>query len=1679
MSNILDRAARMLADNRKLRRWCIAAGALAVVLVATVSALLVGNANALAGGDTLRNAITGDSALFWEPVDGAESDWQAVDPNTPVDPAAKLRLRIAFELPAGTLSNGATLQYRLPDGLTLPNTAADESDALAVYDAQTVGAPSEKSAARIGTATVKDGIVTVRTFDDAADADGGAVDASDSSTSQTDEQSADASANEEPVAGFVDFDFDFDALNLDSDGYAKLALNDAQSLAVAKQITSAPEDSVKDSSTSASAEAAAPVEEGRVQADSEGNSNTTASTAGVSTGADNDSDEKASAGHDAGSLNNVSVTATQVTTRTLEDSLMRLSSPRKSLVAPLSAAGADGGAKDGIDFGKWLTSVVIKKNGQSSASTEFNDGDMVNAHLEYSIPKDTITSANRTITYKLPGGIKPIEASSGRATDNQSKEIGDYSIDTDGIITITFDKSFVESGNAIDGSVDFQGKISASETDKDGTIHFGGAATDITVIKPVEEKYDISTSKTGTKNADGKTATYTVTVSSTKGTGDKVSIEDKIDKNQSRNVNPEYDQSNFKIVKVDASGTQTDVTGHTPEFSSENDSISFAISDLPALKANEKYVVTYNVNINPDQNSGDGGWKLANAATGKRGNTPSSGWCTLEKVGVIEKTGEYKSDTGLIHWKITVNKNGENDVSGWTAKDTLPDGCTLMGNYMVYGQQDGQWQALTKTEGTTGDKSISYTFPKNLKNPKQPYIIEFDTTAPETNGTVSNTGKVNTGDHKYSSTTDVGVTHRDYQVKKEFKDESVKLNIHTLRWKADVQLPDKQLTDFAYEDVLSNVYDGDGNDIHYTYAGKLEEYFSKYLYLKVNDNVKYEYKGAGKKVYKEDASNTGSSGDSDDLTMTITYYDASGNKVEPTDFSTKVKSFMIQLEFAGGHKVFGQHLMIDEYGTYLDDTNIPAGTSLTVKNTATVNGKTSEASKTIEKPKIFEKQVYTGKDSGNASKYKHGDTTVDYDEREGVLKYRLMLYTTSDDEGTITITDVLPKGETLVGGSSPVSATFFDSEYYSTQDNYKGTKFVDGSNPTYKTNPNNDGTTTLTITIPDYKYSKDLPKIAVTYSVSVASDPDWNNPDATNKTYSNTATWGSNKSTQNTTVKRAARSVAKTGVQLDKNGNPIKDETSNAVASNKVRYYVDINPAGKDLNPKENTLTLTDAMQDVDKYSPQLDVSSIKLYAYDITKEHHIDEKKVISEDRYSVKYDQKNAKVTVTVPDNLACVLVYDYQLDKDAITSGAQVKNNCSLDGTWSSDSQLNLKEIKSGASAVHKQIVLYKVDEDHFQQPIDGAKFTLEYWDSKKWVMKDSQVAPINGVKTWDVSGSSPELDSNKLYRLIETQAPDGYALDGTPHYFIWMDKWDDKNASYNASGANSATKPDNTTGISQNDVTIFKNVGGLLYASNKYARLTVKKQWAHEDGSTAAAPSGANATLQLRRYVRTDDPDKTCKVHIHAEGTKLPEYNWWSEEKDITTLSIKRGSSLTLKISMGWDVPMKALIDGSEYSSFNVTGGSYTLTIDATKLAGETADVDLVVTSVGNAPTNVEVTDFTKPDAKDSKHEVVEEFTFSDSAGWTKNFEDLQESDTSGNEYHYEVIETGSNVAATPLYTNNDGIQTGTITVTNTLAEGYELPKTGGSGTVRYTTAGAMIVAVAMAFLARRKWLRERD
>ena len=92
-------------------------------------------------------------------------------------------------------------------------------------------------------------------------------------------------------------------------------------------------------------------------------------------------------------------------------------------------------------------------------------------------------------------------------------------------------------------------------------------------------------------------------------------------------------------------------------------------------------------------------------------------------------------------------------------------------------------------------------------------------------------------------------------------------------------------------------------------------------------------------------------------------------------------------------------------------------------------------------------------------------------------------------------------------------------------------------------------------------------------------------------------------------------------------------------------------------------------------------------------------------------------------------------------------------------------------------------------------------------------------------------------------------------------------------------------------------------------------------------------------------------------------------------------------------------------------------------------------------------------------------------------WSKSGTDLPLTDpVSGKAYHYLVEEetTGN----WNVYIDNNGVQTGNITVQNYVYTGYELPSTGGMGTVPFAAVGGMLTVGAALLLAKRKKHEEK-
>jgi hypothetical protein len=149
------------------------------------------------------------------------------------------------------------------------------------------------------------------------------------------------------------------------------------------------------------------------------------------------------------------------------------------------------------------------------------------------------------------------------------------------------------------------------------------------------------------------------------------------------------------------------------------------------------------------------------------------------------------------------------------------------------------------------------------------------------------------------------------------------------------------------------------------------------------------------------------------------------------------------------------------------------------------------------------------------------------------------------------------------------------------------------------------------------------------------------------------------------------------------------------------------------------------------------------------------------------------------------------------------------------------------------------------------------------------------------------------------------------------------------------------------------------------------------------------------------------------------------------------------------------------------------GTYEFTVPGDYLNSSAATITIRSTDVGNKA-GITVTDYTAGSmelSSTSRTKVGDSVNLNAGNSWTHNWDNLDATDTNGNKYFYRVEEENPGDDYDVIYTNNDGIQTGIITVTNQAKkqQGYVLPKTGSCGVAPFVAAGASAVVVALAGL----------
>lgn len=1262
-----------------------------------------------------------------------------------------------------------------------------------------------------------------------------------------------------------------------------------------------------------------------------------------------------------------------------------------------------------VDMGTHITNVSVQVPNSTDGSgvvTSWKDangivrpGQTVKVQLNYSFNENEITADNRVATYKLPNGITLLDSvsDSGNITwrDSTGKDVvvGTYNIVGD-TVTFTYNETFAD-GKAFDGDFEFKASASSDSSMENQKINFGGTTGSVT-IKKEDLISDLSLSKNVQKDASGKelikydsTAktldiAYEVVAKTTNGTGDTVNLTDFFDTvNSSLPSNATYRQDTIKLIKIAADGTEKDVT--TDYQSKLTVGTELKYDALPELKAGEQYVLRYHATIPVND---DYTYKAINKVKAEFDGKDSS---TSKEVKNTEprltKSGNYDANSRIITWTVTIKNPYGEDLRGKKFTDLLPAGLEVVNNVEI---TRGYWSDDIKPVSAEDFKKAgcSYTFPTDKSETAAFYTIKIQTKVPD--GTAVGTTYTNTADFDGNSASgEVTVTDRSSYLSKSLSTaEDLETGKKKLTWQTSVSIPTGwnkiTLTDTIHDAEVEGI-EQDGT--HYAVLSELRDEIKANLYLT---------------LFNSSETVTMANASEHHVTFTVTYYDEHGNTITNND--AHVAKFTITANLADGQTLDATSMVLSSYHTVADISNAGIEEPWLFVNNAASGDKTSDASYTYKKPKEakLEKLVY---EYGNFNNAGSKISELDYTSNGGKIYYELTIPTSLTCKDPLTtkdlvITDTLPAGVTFDISSVTVGANEYKADgSVNHQAWFANTIYGSGGRSNYDISATKnfsaskthigatDTDRTITFTINSGYNVSDKPQVFyIRYSVSVAEDASWDDLRTENK-YRNSAEWNGDKAETETTVKRSYEKLYKTGTVVTED----PDASGKPTATKKINYSVVINPTGDKLLTTSNTLTLTDTLsfEPSDNTSADLDLSSIHLYGVtlDTTTGNLVaDHTNEIGHDRFTATYDSPNHTMTVTVPDELACVLEYTYQISYPSSTE-VTVKNHANLSGLVEKWVDTHVVNYDSSATVRFSKFDLNKVDSNDYLVTLPGATFQLAKWNKtagtfeEVCTLKTNASGQINfGLLDSSATAEIPTMSSaqllcSTLYRIVETDAPTGYALSKSPIYLLWgafsNTKQDD--AFKTATGETCVNDSEYNQGIDSSKVTyLARGDISAVYVPNTANSITVAKHWLDTDGKTELALDKVNSTY-------------TATVELWRKS-----YQYSGEKSDTKV------ESVTLDSSNNW---------------------SY---------------------SWNNLP--------------------------------------LTDSADSSITYKYYVKETAC--SGTFKYDlNNTGITGGTILLYNQVPEdaNYELPSTGGSGTLPYTAVGGtmMLSALAYSFIHRKR------
>lgn len=1130
-------------------------------------------------------------------------------------------------------------------------------------------------------------------------------------------------------------------------------------------------------------------------------------------------------------------------------------------------------AEEGYDFAGNITSVTVAKeqNGQWVPGTTFTVGDKVQVVIAYSIPADIVTKENKVIYYQLPQGIGLTEEETGDVTIGD-QVVGAYTITISGLITITFQDNFAD-GRAFEGSIQFQGTVDASGEGEEDTIIFGGEGGTITV-EPDAGDTDLSITKSGTYDSANEKIHYTVTVSSEQGSDGPITVNDKFLSGGATCDN------NILITGPDGPVENAEITY-------QNAKPHFTISELPALEAGESYRITYTATVNLE-NTGteDGSLTVRNRVEAQdQTNTVYAISDVLVSEARIQKIGVYNPSTREVVWTVYLyNPRGYN-LAGKTLTDTMT--WTYGGKTLTQNIESATLTPYTgETPGESETIKLPYTFPVDSK---KSYILTYTTSLPEDAAVGANLSVTNTawlGNWKAEYNIDGTVPGKTGLVKTFTGQGDGDAVESDLNWSSIITFPQGTLEagtldSIRYVDIIQDAVN-EGWQLqagtHYTTPELLQQLvaapvdgYNQQAELKYGTDYTIQVVTAADFQTALGEAYYNATGVSyvfktvvfDQLFGGFSYgeqeFQFTWRSLDDVGANTPIAMFAVTFTSSAVDKLNEAGQISISYSTHYDLSKVTGNGTYTLVNGGRTPSNSAAANTETALLAQLNKQVSTigGHDYAlESDAYTDENVAIDVGDTDGNIYYRILLYNFGNE---ISLQDTMwSKAEgwqgSVVFDSIQVYNPFTNEVLYS----LKPWDYLSKEQEYY-------GSYKLS-RLGDYKGYI----IGLYYHIDVNVNN--NLPQGETKTFTNTVEW------IGVDDDSATAQVTNSGATLEKTGEALEDGL--------VRYYVTINPSGRDLLENGSTLTLTDTLTlSANSAAATFLPETAKLYRYDAAAENNLGED--ISE-RLSLTYEEETHTITFTLPDQVACVVVYEYEITRGAAAGNIDVSNTAQLTGvaTTGSGSELVLTDQSSGATVNSATLRIYKHEAGSINALLSQAHFTLERYEKDadgayEWTPSTLTALGEDGSFIVEETGYI-ELNFlahagtgslyNTLYRLQETQAPEGYAAEEGYRYFVWMEQGKDEAGTY-AAMQEAGAWPE---GVDEGEVTfIAYSTNGAIYVPNEplTTSITVEKQWQGAEGTPLE--EGLPDSVEVTLYQQTAEGEP---VQYGDPVTLTADTNW---------------------------------------------------------------------------------------------------------------------------------------------------------------------------------------------------------